>query len=173
MGHTTLPLLALLLVSGFASAAVKPEKVYLAEGKKSDHYIRDGLITGGDQAMNGFVIRDIRRAANQGFERIVIDMESGRSGEAPAIDRPPYYQVSVTPDEKRLVFTLYGKPRLAFDSKKIVAAFKRSAVVDKVLLYPTFDDTFWTFALELKAGRGVEVFELSNPTRVILDIRNN
>jgi hypothetical protein len=162
----------LVLAPAHALAELKPDKIFVAEGKKQKFYVRDGLITGGDRAINEVVVKDIRRANNPGgFERIVIDLEGSRSGEPAAIERPPYYQLAVTPDERRLVFTVWGSPKLGFDSKKVVAAFKKSAAVENLVLYPRVEENLWTFALELRAGNPVEVFELSDPVRIIVDIR--
>jgi hypothetical protein len=155
-----------------AHAELRPEKVYLADLKKTKNYVKDGLITGGDQAINEFVIKDIRRAPNTGFERIVIDLEGNRNGDSVAIARPPYFQVAVTPDEKRLVFTLFGRPSLDIDAKRVLSSFKKSAVIEKLNLFPLLDETSWTFAFELKGGHPVEIFELSKPTRIIVDIQN-
>ncbi len=164
--------LALASSLGAAHAELKPDKIYVAEGKKQRFYIRDGLITGGDRAINEVVVKDIRRAVNpEGFERVVIDLESTRSGEPAAIDRPPYYQLAVTPDERRLVFTVWGNPKLGFDSKRVLAAFKKSKAVENIVLYPRVEENLWTFAMELRSGNPVEVFELADPVRIIVDIR--
>lgn len=165
--------LAFFLWASAGQAEIRPEKIHLADAKKNQSYIKDGLITGGDRMIDGYIVKDIRRAANATYERVVIDLEGNRHGEPAPIDRAPYYQVSVTPDEKRLVFTLYGKSRLSFDAKKVTAAFKKSTALDHIDLLPAFDDGTWTFALGMKAGHSVEVFELANPVRIILDIRNH
>lgn len=171
MQRLSFGLLGFLLIplSGFAE--LRPDKVYLAESKKTEAYIRDGLVTGGDRAIQEFLVRDIRRATNAGYERIVIDLEGSRGGESVAIERPPYFQVAVTPDEKRLIFTAFGKPTLGFDAKKVHGAFKRSALVDQVTLLPALDEGWWTFSIGLKEGHSVEIFELKNPVRIIVDIR--
>jgi hypothetical protein len=159
-------------VSPLARGELKPDKVFVAEGKKSKFYIKDGLITGGDRAVSEVIVKDIRRASNpDGFERIVIDLEGSRGGEPLAISRPPYYQLAVTPDERRLVFTVWGNPKLGFDSKRVLAAFKKSKIVERISLYPRVEENLWTFSLELKAGSPVEVFELSDPVRIIVDVR--
>jgi len=157
-----------------ASAAhLKPEKVHVAEARKNQAYVKDGLIVGGDRAINDVVVKDIRRGKGPGFDRWVIDLEGNRSGEPAAIQRPPYYQVAVTPDEKRLVFTLWGSPKLGFNSKKVVAAMMKSPAIEAVELFPRVDDETWTFSINLKAGRPVEVFELSNPVRIIVDVKSD
>lgn len=158
--------------SAFALADLRPDRVFTASPRKNGRYIRDGLVVGGDRAINEVIVKDIRRAANPGFERIVIDLEGNRNGEPATIDRPPYYQVSITPDEKRLVFSVFGKPKLALDSKRILAAFKKSTVVQRVALLPPIDPDVWTFVAELKTEHPVEVFELANPVRIIVDVKS-
>jgi len=154
-----------------AEAEVRPERVYLADAKKNKAYVRDGLIVGGDRAIDDVVVKNIRRSINKGFERVVIDLEANRNGEPAVIQRPPYFQLAATPDERRLVVTMWGRPKLSFDAKKVIAAFKRSSVIERIVLLPRLEDTSWTFVFELKAGSPVEVFELSKPVRLILDIQ--
>ncbi len=159
-------------INGRSEAAIRPEKVYLAESKKTPIYVHDGLFVGGDRAIQDVIIKDIRRAANPGFERLVIDLEKNQSGEAVALPRTPYYQVAVSPEEKRLVFTVWGKPNLKFDSKKVKMQFRRSRAVDHLELLPRLEEEMWTFVVGLKTGgESVQVFELSNPVRIIVDIR--
>jgi hypothetical protein len=165
---TALPVTAVL-----SQADLRPEKVYIAEARKTQTYIKDGLIVGGDQAIQDVVVKDIRRAKNPLFERIVIDLEGNQGGEPAAIQRPPYYQVAVTPDENRLVFTVWGKPKLTLDAKKVLAAFKNSRSIEAVQLFPKVEKDSWTFALDMKAAQAVEVFELSDPVRIIIDIRSS
>jgi hypothetical protein len=164
-----------LILSAFltatAQAELRPDRVHVADSKKNQSYIHDGLITGGDKAIDEVVVKDIRRAANAGYERIVIDLEGTKNGEPAAIQRPPFYQVSVTPDEKRIVFTIWGKPRLSFDSRRVVNAFKKSAVIENVELLPRIEENTWSFVFQLRGDNPVEVFELSNPVRIIMDVK--
>ncbi len=173
--HAFLILIGLVFctLSAVAHAELRPEKVYVAENRKTQTYIKDGLIVGGDQAIQDVIVKDIRRAKNPLFERIVIDLEGNQGGEPAVIQRPPYYQVAVTPDEKRLIFTVFGKPKLQLDAKKIDAEFKHSQWVQGIQLYPKVEKDSWTFALEMKSGQAVEVFELADPVRIIVDIRNS
>ncbi len=160
------------LSAGRADAAFQPGTVHVADSKKTQFYVLDGLIVGGDRTVEDVVVRDIRRAANAGYERLVIDLEGNKNGESIALQRPPYFQVAVTPDEKRLVFTIWGHPKLGFDSRKVQAAFRKSSLVSKVDLLPRVEEDLWTFSVELKGGSPVEVFELANPIRIIVDIRS-
>jgi hypothetical protein len=40
-----------------------------------------------------------------------------------------------------------------------------------VELYPKLEEDSWTFALNLASDRPVEVFELKEPVRIIVDVR--
>lgn len=159
-----------------ARAEIRPEKIYVADNRKNQLYKKEGLITGGDRTIADVVIKDIRRAVNPGngsnvaYERIVIDLEGTRNGEKAAIPRPPYYQLALRPLEKRILVSIWGKPQLAFDSRKVISAFRKSSVVSQVSLLPKVEEDLWTFVIELKQDTTVEVFELASPVRLIVDI---
>ena len=158
-----------------ASAAIaagpRPDQIFVTEAKKTRHYIKEGLFTGGDRAITGVSVRDIRRAPNSEYERVVVDLEGNHGGEAVAIPRPPYFQVAMSQAEQRVLVTVWGNPRLNFDPKKVQSAFRKSAGVKQLQLLPRLEENSWTFALDLQPGRTVEVFELTSPVRIILDIR--
>ena len=166
------PIFAALLTSS-ALASLKPDRVYVAEDRKTNHYINDGLITGGDRTIDSVVVKQVRRAPNAGFERWVIDLEGTRHGEAVSIPRPPYYQIAMNADEKRMMVTVYGNPKLSFNSKQVLTQLKKSPLVASVDLLPRLDDQSWTFAVSFKKVRPIEVFELGTPTRVIIDLKTN
>ena len=154
-----------------AAKGLEPEKVFVADSQKTRFYVPDGLVVGGDEAIDDVVVLDIRHAVKKGFERMVIDLEGNRNGESASINRPPYYHVAVSPVMNRLVFTIWGKPKLAFDAKKVKDSFKGSKLVKKVELLPVLERDRWSFIVHLKDHQSVEVFELSDPVRVIADIR--
>ncbi len=170
MRHALIAPVLLLLVSA-SEAAIRPEQFHTAEPRKTNFYVRDGVFVGGDRTVSDIIVRDIRRATNSGFERIVVDLESSRDGDRIAIERPSYYQVAVSPEERRLVFTLWGQPRLAFDATKVARSFKKSKAASRLELFPLLEEQSWTFAVSLREGHEVEVFELKNPVRVIVDIK--
>jgi hypothetical protein len=158
---------------GAVTPTLRSDHVHTADAKKTQAYVADGLFVGGDRAIDDVVVKDIRRAANKGYERMVIDLEGTRGGEPAAIKRPPYYQVAVSPEEKRLVVTIWGRPKLAFDSWKVIHAFAKSPVVANMELLPKVDEDSWTFVVGLKMGKPVEVFELGDHARIIVDIRTD
>jgi hypothetical protein len=147
-----------------AGAAVEPTSVRVALPKKTESYLKEGMISGGDREVQFGIVKDIRRATNDGFERIVIDIDS---------EKAPYYQAAIDPERKRILVTLFGSPRLAFNAKKIMEGFRKSPRVEKVELFPLLEEESWTFAIYLKAAMPVEVFELYAPTRIVFDLKSS
>ncbi len=156
--------------TGFAG--LTPDALKVADGKKTQAYLKDGVVVGGDRAIGNCIIRDIRRASNGDYERVVIDLEGSLNGEPAAIPRPPFFQAAITPDEKRVVLSIWGAPELRFEAQKVISSFRKSQLISKVDLLPKVEPEVWTFALNLKSDAAVEVFELSSPTRIILDVRD-
>ncbi len=161
-----IPALILSLFISFAasraSAALEPSQVRAALPKKTESYLRDGVITGGDREIHSGIVKDVRRATNGGFERIVIDLDA---------EKAPYYQAAIDPTSRRILVTIFGSPKLAINAKKIVDQFRASPLVARVEFFPLVEEDSWTFALYLKAAVPVEVFELTAPTRIIFDLK--
>ncbi len=151
---------------GHSWASLEPSRIFQAQGKKIEKYISDGLIVGGEPTVLAAEVQDIRRSANDKYERIVIDLIDSRSS-----GLTPYYQVSVNPEEKRLIYTVWAKPQSAFQISKVKTAMKKSRAVESVELLPMVEADRWSFVLNLKLDGPVEVFDLSNPGRIITDIR--
>jgi hypothetical protein len=168
-----LTLIGLLPLTALGSVnRLQAEKVVQVQAKKTGQYLRDGMFVGGDRSIDDVVVMEIRYASNPaGYERIVLDLEANRSGEPTAISRPPYYQVSASPELKRIEISVFGKPKLGFDPKKVHRAFKKSSLIERVELLPPVERDRWTFVLNLAQDASVEVFELGNPVRVIVDLK--
>jgi hypothetical protein len=145
-----------------AVAALEPSHIHEALPKKTENYLGEGLVMGGDREVQGGIVKDLRRATNAGFERIVLDLDT---------EKTPYYQAAVEPNEKRIVVTLFGSPKIGFNAKKVVEQFRKSPLVQKVELFPKVEDDTWIFALHLRAAVPVEIFELSAPSRIIIDLK--
>jgi hypothetical protein len=167
--------LAISAMIGFSSTAtraeIRPEKIHLSDNKKTQNYLADGLIMGGDRAISGILVKDIRRALNPGYERVVLDLQGLENGEPSELPRAPYFQLAVNAEENRMVMTLWGQPKLGFNSKKVISAFKSSKIIKNVVLLPRIEDDSWTFVFEVAPHANVEVFELNKPVRLILDIQ--
>lgn len=158
-------------VASQAFGAINPDQIYLTETKKKNFYINEGLFVGGDRAINDVVIQDIRTGQNAGFERVVIDISGSKNGHPAVIERPPYYQVAYNRDEKKVIFSVWGNPKLNFEPEKVMRSLKKSKLIKQVELLPKVEPELWTFAIHLEKGNAVEVFELSTPVRIIVDLR--
>ena len=112
-------------VSAWAAVqpAIDPQQVQVANPRKTSAYLKQGLVVGGDRDIDDVIVLDIRYARQKRFERLVLDLEGNRLGDPAAIDRPPYYQVAISPELKRIMVTVWGKPKLAFASKKFSENF--------------------------------------------------
>ena len=72
-----------------------------------------------------------------------------------------------------MLVTIWGHPKLAFDAKKVSSLFKSSSTISSIEMLPKIEQDSWTFALQIKPGESVEVFELSDPVRIIIDTRGD
>lgn len=174
MNHSHLLVVISLLWSQSVLAnipSLNPDHIHSASSQKLNFYIRDGLFSGGDRAIEDVIVLDIRFAKNQGYERMVIDLEGNHMGEVGPLSKPPYYQVAITPDMKRLAVTVFGRPKLSFDPKRVQMAFKKSQSIKNVEILPLLEKDRWSFVLNLAQENPVEVFELTNPVRIIVDIK--
>lgn len=158
----SLMILGALICTPIARAVVSADKIHVVDSRKTQIYMKDGVFTGGNRDTEAAVIRDIRRANNAGYERIVLDIDSAKI---------PYYQVAVDPGQKRITLTVFGDPTLSFHAPEVVKAFQKSSTVSRVDLYPKVDGTTFNMVLQLKGASPIEVFELSSPNRIIFDVK--
>jgi hypothetical protein len=159
------------LASHRASAELTPHKVFLSENRKNQLYLADGLVLGGEPSKQPIVLKDIRHARNVGYERMVFEFETQENGAPLSLSRPPYFQVAIHAEENRLLVTFWGNPQLQFHSARVAQLFRQSGIIRNLQLLPKVEDDRWTVALELQPHSAVEVFELKDPARVILDLQ--
>lgn len=160
------------LVLSSVQASLRPDKIHVADLKKTQKYLKDGVVVGGDRLIDDVVVRAIRRGAQgTAFDRIVIDLHGNREGETVAIPRPPFFQVAMSQEEERMVITIWGHPKIQFPLEATKQALTKSPYITGVNLLPKIKDEFWTFELSLKRGTQVEVFELKEPVRLIVDLK--
>jgi len=173
MKYLSIVLIAVMtqLTAHSAKGAINKDKVSVAESRKTEHYVSKGVYVGGDWAVDTITIKDIRYAKNAKFERVVIDLENTIDNKKTALDRPPYYHVGISPNYKRAVISILGKTQLSFDPKKVIASFKKSDLISRVDLLPKIETDRWAFVLQCRKECKTEVFELSQPSRIILDFK--
>jgi hypothetical protein len=172
MAKAILLLTLLTSLTGLASVgSIKPELVYPSEFKKTKFYIKDGLFVGGDKATRDIVVTDVRFSKNAEYERIVVDLKANRAGELGDLERSPYYQVAVSPDMERLVVTIWGNPKLEMNTSKLLMSLKKSNLIKRAEVLPILEKDRWSFIFYLKNKASVEVFELKEPVRLIVDVK--
>jgi hypothetical protein len=164
----TLVVLSILPIS--AHAALDSSQVHPAETKKTNTYLRTGVIIGGTAEVKDVIIEDIRRAKNAGYERVVIDLQNPVD---PTLAKGPYYQIALEPAMKRVVVSIFGRAKPAFNAQKVKTTFARSSVVSRLDLLPQVDPEIWVMSMQLQEAPSVEAFELSSPQRLILDFKTS
>lgn len=171
----TIVLLGFFCSASLSYAAIgkfSPDLVRTAEPRKSSAYLKHGLFVGGDRDITDVVVSGIRHSKGTDYERVVIDLVGNKQGDPVAIQRPPYYQIAVNPELRRLVVTLWGKMKLEFDPLKTSSIGQKSNVLKGLSLFPLLEQDRWSFEIKMKSEAPVEVFELSDPVRIIVDVRN-
>lgn len=139
---------------------------------KKNFYLSEGSFTGGDRAQSDFRVDNVRVAANPaGYDRVVVDFAGNALGEKSKLSRPPYFMVDVDQLNKRLSVTVYGKPKLDFSTQQTLQSARKAKVLSRIEFLPIVNPDRWTFTIEGKTVLKTEVFELSDPARLIIDLK--
>lgn len=145
--------------------------VFPVSQTKAKAYLQEGVFVGGDQRVSEYAVTQIRRAPNAGFERIVFDFDTFDSGQVSALSRAPYYQVSVEPEHNRVTVALFGNVRVKVDGQATKKSFQNSPSVKSVDLFSRVLDDAWVMSFQMQKAYPIEVIELQNPIRVVLDVK--
>ena len=139
---------------------------------KKDLYIKDGAFTGGDRTSSDFTVSNVRVASNPaGYDRVVIDLSGNTQGEKSSLTRPPFYLVEVDPTGKRILVTLYGLPKLNFSTMSSNQSAKKAKIISDFEFTPLANKDRWTWAIHTRQIAKAEVFELTSPARIIIDLK--
>lgn len=153
---------------------LKPDKIHVADRQRTNTWVREGIITGGDGAVQDVAVRNIKHGLpGKGVERIVVELTGPQRS---PLTRAPYFQFAVTPELQQLSLTVFGSPKLQLDDPKMLQAsfVKKSQFVENsVRIQDPIEKDRWNLSIPLKrsAPVAVEVFELSNPLRIVIDIK--
>jgi hypothetical protein len=140
--------------AGFRQALKIKRNVYLAEGSFS----------GGDRMSSDFKISDLRIAANPaGYDRVVLDFAK--------LERPPFFLIENDPSSHRINVTVYGKVKIDFSSQTAIQAAKKTKSISSLNFLPIVDADRWMFSINTQGSVKVEVFELTAPARIIIDLK--
>ena len=168
--------LSLLLISFSITTTARAQfddlKFKQALKVKKDFYLSEGAFTGGDRTSGDFSVSNVRVAANPaGYDRVVIDLSGNHLGEKSTLTRPPFYLVEVDPADKRVLVTLYGKPKLDFSTMNSIQSAKKAKVIRELEFTPLANQDRWTWVIHTHQTPRAEVFELTQPARIIIDLK--
>jgi len=163
-------LLSVSLLLPLYANAFSPDTVYAAEKIKKNHYISNGIITGGDALANPVNLASIRWAPNAGFERIVIDLSGEGSGWESKV--PPYFQVGLEGQKNKITVSVRGISKRNLSQESLTKSIARSNTFSKAYLAPAYEGDLASIEFETNKVVEVEPFYLVNPPRIILDVRS-
>jgi len=153
-------------------ADLTPDLIHHASHQKRNLYFNNALFVGGDGSLRGIILQDITCSSQKDHERITITLEINRNGEPLPLAKPPYYQIAIeTKSSPTLTVAIWGYPHLHFDAKKVQSSFQTIPIVQNLSLFPKLEEDHWTFSMTLAKKSALEVYELSHPARIVLDIR--
>ncbi len=156
--------LALLWTASPSIAAFDEHAFRPALRVKKDIYLQEGAFSGGDRLSSDVKIENVRIAANQGgFDRIVIDIAK--------LERPPFFMVQNNRDSRRIVATLFGKIKAEFSTQTAIQSARKTKSIKKIEFFPPMEQDRWMFAIDLQGPVKTEVFELTEPARIIIDLK--
>jgi hypothetical protein len=139
---------------------------------KKNAYTSEGSITGGSRETRDFIISQIRVAANPaGYDRIVLEIEGNAGGEKSAVSAPPFYLVENDPSNKLVIVTLYGKAKLDFSRQMATQQARKAKLISKLDFLAEVTEDRWTWTIHTEVPVRAEVFELSSPARIIIDLK--
>lgn len=147
------------------------EQFHLAEPKKTDFYVREGVFNGGDRATAPFSVESLRFAAGQEHERLVFDVKPIMGLGIHELQQAPYFEVAVDSRKKQILVTLFGTSDIELNAEKLAKAFRKSRFIRSVEALPKVEDDRRSFFVQLNAARPIEVFELTKPARIVIDIK--
>jgi hypothetical protein len=141
---------------------------------KKEVYLTEGSFSGGDRASSDYRITQVRIAANPaGYDRIVIDLSGNTMGEKSTLSRPPFYMVELDPSNHKVNVTLYGKPKLDFSTQTAIQSARKTKTISKLDFVPLVNSDRWTWSIQSQAAVKAEVFELTDPARIIIDLKKS
>ena len=139
---------------------------------KKNIYLSEGSLTGGDRSISHFRVAQVRVAANAaGYDRIVLEIQGNESSTQSKLTHPPFYLVENDPDNKRVIITLYGKPTLDFSRQASEQQARKTKHISSLEFLPLVEEDRWTWVIHTQVPVKTEVFELSEPARIIIDLK--
>lgn len=152
-------------------ASKEPGPRFDVKTTKTNAYKTEGFFAGGQRSVTAVKLKDVRHSSNKGsFERIVFDLE-------PMVEdtvKMPFFQVQLSPDEGRMVLSIWADVQYDFNAKKTEKLFSKSPHFKKMNIVPRVEDGLATVEFLINTAKNkkpkVEVFQLAQPPRIIIDV---
>lgn len=157
------------LISFNSLAAFSPHEVMPAGRSKQEVYVMDAIVRGGDPTAVGAELSAVRWGKQAGFERIVFDIKRAEGAAKDLI--PPYFQVGLTPATKKIILDVRGIRERQISNENFAQMSQKSALVKGAYLVPKIQGELASIEFQLKRSAEVETFVLTNPPRIVMDIR--
>jgi hypothetical protein len=139
---------------------------------KKNAYTAEGSVTGGDRSISDFRVSQIRIAANPaGYDRVVQELQGNEGGSSSPLAHPPFYLVENDPSNKQVIVTLYGRAKLEFSRQQAAQQARKTKYISNMDFMPIVDEDRWSWIIHTQVPVKVEVFELSSPARIIIDLK--
>jgi|GEM_PF-5898873 len=151
-------------ISVFVSCFSSAGAVQVALEKKLGIYAENGVVSAGSAKGRDESIKEVRFGRQKEFERLVFEFRTQ--------EEVPYSEFSLDPKTQRLMVSFFGKKISHEKSPNWKKIEQNSETIVHVRAYPklkTID--FQTIVFDLKPGTRFEVFKLSAPHRIVLDLR--
>jgi len=163
-GLILLGLAGLTIVAGAAT----PYKQTL--NVKKNAYLSDGVFTGGKTAGQGASILAVKRgfSAKAELERMIVTI--GDKEARPLRGEPTYFQASMDAAQRRMVLDISQLKLSKVSEAQIQRLFKSSPYVSGIDLTLDPEDRAATMVVHLKRPMRLEVFKMSKPARIVLDL---
>ena len=149
--------------------AQKISEPQIAESEKTNLYLTVPATIQGGEITDGRDLKRIRWGRHSDFERIVFDIyevKYDQQQEYPA-EKPCFFDIKYEYYPPRFVITLHGIRQRSAEYK----TFLKSQLIQDTYLIPYLDDAGIKFAVELNQPVEYEIFSLSKPGRIVIDIR--
>jgi len=161
----------ILLVFLFASAGIAAVPIHRAGTEKTENYVSDGVIVGG-QHQDGLALRTVRESFTKqsSVERVVLDVSSSGGKTNPT--RPGFFHLAIQTTPLRIVIDLEDTNTSMISAQDLTRVFKHSHYFQKPVLITSQEDKTVTLELTLKQPLKFEVFELGSsdkPARIVID----
>lgn len=132
-----------------------------------------GSLTNAEKTTLSGAIRKVRWQVHEGYERVVIDFQrngdySDPKAETPAMDRVPSFTILARGAPSSLEFSYSS--RVGPGLKPVVFP-KECRLFGRFYRIPVLDDATAGAVLEFRRHVELEVFELKNPARLVIDAR--